>query len=82
MGNYATFICQTECCRNDNIKLILSDNIQTDNSFQITQFSNEYLNKDYLKYQSIQNFFNRNSMAIKNFEISISPNLQRIFKYS
>lgn len=76
MGNYATFICQTECCRNDNIKLILSDNIQTDNSFQITQFSNEYLNKDYLKYQSIQNFFNRNSMAIKNFEISISPNLQ------
>ena len=44
MGNYATFICQTECCRNDNIKLILSDNIQTDNSFQITQFSNEYLN--------------------------------------
>ena len=79
MGNSSAFICQSECFKNDNIKLVLSDNIQTDNSFQITKFSNEYVNKDYLKYQSIQNFFNRNSMAIKNFEISITPNLARLF---
>ena len=56
MGNYSTFICQSKCFRNDNIKLVVSDNIQTDNSFQITKFSNEYINKDYLKYKSIEKF--------------------------
>ena len=75
MGNYSTFICQSKCFRNDNIKLVLSDNIQTDNSFQITKFSNEYINKDYLKYKSIEKFFNRHSTPIKNYEISITPNL-------
>ena len=79
MGNYSAFICQSECFKNDNIKLVLSDNIQTDNSFQITKFSNEYVNNNYLKYKTIENFYNRNSTPIKNCEISIVPTISNYF---
>ena len=71
MGNAVPLTCQLDCySKLENLKPNLNDNIKTDHSISLT---NSYILKNFPIYKSIQNFFIRNILPIKNCEISLFP---------
>ncbi len=76
MGNAVPLTCQLDCySKLQNSKSNLYDNITTDHSISLT---NSYILKNFPIYKSIQNFFIRNILPIKNTEISIFPTKKNI----
>ena len=69
MGNAVPLTCQLDCySKLENSKQNVNDNLTTDHSISLTD---SFILKNFPIYKSIQNFFIRNILPIKNFEISI-----------
>ncbi len=71
MGNAVPLTCQLDCySKLENSKQNVNDNLTTDHSISLTD---SFILKNFPIYKSIQNFFIRNILPIKNTEISIFP---------